>query len=1494
MLNRLSARGRALKVSVLAAALAVVVVVPLAQGFPDDVPDETWGANGRVNAIVQVGNVVYLGGSFTEVREDGGAGPGALTRNYIAAFDATTGAPIDGWDPSLNGEVYALAASPDGTRIYVGGVFTTVDGLSRPRLVALEAATGAVSSSWRPKAPNGSVRALALGGGRIYAGGGFTKVGTEVRTRLAAFDATTAALDPGWQPAPDALVLTLAVSADGSRVVAGGDLTSVSGVSRGKVVALDAVTGAVDANWRPDPGQRVFGVAVKGDTVYAAVGGSINSLFAWDANTGNERWRKKSDGDFQAVAVSRGIVYAGGHFNYFEGELRRKLVAVDAATGALRRDWNPKLTATSATWYGIAALSTYGDTRLAVGGDFDTITGFRQERFAQFTGSIGGAVGDTTPPTTPTGLAATAMGGSRVELAWSASADDDGVAGYRVFRDGAQIATTSAALYTDTGVEPSRGYGYRVVAIDFAGNVSAASTAATTTTVPADEVLTFIATEDAYVDATQPDANFGSSSSLKVDASPQTDLLLKFAPAGIGERRILGAKLRLYNTDASDNGGDFRRVSDNSWSEGSVTWNTAPTGDSLVAGRLDDVAAKSWYEIDVTPAVTGDGTVSLRATSGSTNGATWSSTEGDAAARPQLVIRLAAAGAAVPRSPIFSDGFESGDLTRWSSDGGLAIRQSDPFSGAWVARATSTGQATFAYTNLRVSEPELYYQLRFKVISQGSGTVTLLKLKTGTGAQIIRLFLSTTGKLATRNDVTGVSTTSSAGVAAGRWHTAQMHVLVNDTEGKVEVWLNGVKIDALSGTASLGTTPIGRVQLGDDATGRSYDLRFDEAVTDTQAIPDRTPPTAPTGLSAAAPSAGAVDLTWEAASDDLGVTGYDIYRDGSMLATVGTATTYTDTTVSAATSYEYRVKARDAAGNTSPASEPATVTTAETDALPPSVPTLTATAVSFDRIDLSWTAATDDVGVTEYRIYRDGAPLETVGGGTRTYRDTGVASSTTHAYAVEAVDAAGNVSEASAIASATTPARTVFLDGFESGDLSQWTGGSGLVVEQGDVFAGNFAARAASTGAARYSYKQLSASHSEISYQVRFKLVSQVDSFSLLKLRTASGSALARLWLSSTGKLSTRNDVTGVSTTSSTAIAKGGWYTVRVRALVAGAAGRIDVWLNGAKVAALSKTESLGTSPTGRLQLGDEATGKTYDVVLDDVAVDAPPANTAAPTISGTALYGQTVSADPGSWSGTEPLAYAYQWRRCDATGGSCVDIAGATAQTYTLGSADVGFTLRVQVTASNTAGSASASSDPAGPVSGIPPSNMAPPEVSGTAKDGQTLTADPGSWSGSEPISYAYQWRRCDDAGTDCTDIDGATGRSYELTSADVGSTIRVQVTASNTAGSGSADSAATGTVAGTAPANSSPPTVSGTAQEGQTLAADPGVWSGTQPISYAYRWQRCGLGLCNDILGATGQSYQLTAADVGFTIRVRVTASNAIGSATSSSDPTATVSAA
>jgi hypothetical protein len=154
-------------------------------------------------------------------------------------------------------------------------------------------------------------------------------------------------------------------------------------------------------------------------------------------------------------------------------------------------------------------------------------------------------------------------------------------------------------------------------------------------------------------------------------------------------------------------------------------------------------------------------------------------------------------------------------------------------------------------------------------------------------------------------------------------------------------------------------------------------------------------------------------------------------------------------------------------------------------------------------------------------------------------------------------------------------------------------------------------------------------------------------------------------------------------------------------------------------------------------------------------------------------------------------MTYAYQWRRCDSSGATCASISGATGQSYTLGAGDVGSTMRVRVTATNAAGTSSADSAPTALVSAAPPSNTEAPSISGTAVVGQTLTASSGSWTGTAPISYASQWLRCDSSGANCGSIVGATAQSYTLGSSDAGATVRVKVTASNSAGSTSAQSA-------------------------------------------------------------------------------------------------------
>jgi len=195
------------------------------------------------------------------------------------------------------------------------------------------------------------------------------------------------------------------------------------------------------------------------------------------------------------------------------------------------------------------------------------------------------------------------------------------------------------------------------------------------------------------------------------------------------------------------------------------------------------------------------------------------------------------------------------------------------------------------------------------------------------------------------------------------------------------------------------------------------------------------------------------------------------------------------------------------------------------------------------------------------------------------------------------------------------------------------------------------------------------------------------------------------------------------------------------------------------------------------------------------------PSNASAPTISGQAAAGSTVTANPGTWRGSTPITYQYQWRICGPNGGRCHDISGATGQTYDIRSGDQGNTLRVHVIASNADGSSSATSAPSPRIgqSSDAPKSVSPPTISGDVSVGSTLTAGPGGWSGAQPMTFVYQWLVCGANGNACHDINGATASTYQVRSSDVGNTIRVRVQATNSSGNGNETSASTTRVAAT-----------------------------------------------------------------------------------------------
>jgi hypothetical protein len=255
----------------------------------------------------------------------------------------------------------------------------------------------------------------------------------------------------------------------------------------------------------------------------------------------------------------------------------------------------------------------------------------------------------------------------------------------------------------------------------------------------------------------------------------------------------------------------------------------------------------------------------------------------------------------------------------------------------------------------------------------------------------------------------------------------------------------------------------------------------------------------------------------------------------------------------------------------------------------------------------------------------------------------------------------------------------------------------------------------------------------------------------------------------------------------------------------------------------------------------------------------APPVNTAEPTITGSPAQGQTLTATPGTWTSDATPTFAYQWLRCPASGGAadgsdCASIDGATTTSYVVAAGDVGFRLRVRVTATNPDGQTIRASNATAVVTvQAGPPNTAPPTITGSPVVGESLTASPGTWTGTG-ITFAYLWSRCDATGGACADITTATQSTYTVVTADAGRTLRVKVTATNTSGSNAVTSAqtavvttapappATGCPPGTGPiaiANLSPP--ARLLIDRQQITPSP-VTSGTQTIRIRLHVSACG----------------------------------------------------
>lgn len=475
-----------------------------------------------------VGNTVYVVGSFTTARPAGSApGTNTVVRNNILAYDITTGNLNTTFAASLNAQAKAITAAPDGSRIYVAGAFTQVNGVSQPYVAALNPATGALITSFAPKV-NSRVYALAATNTSVFMGGWFSGVGSVSRSRLAAVRASDAAL-LSWNPVvAGGDVNNMVISPDGTKLVAGGSFTSVNGSSNPGygMAALNTLTGDL-LPWAVNGLARnggvnasIYSLATDGTSVYGTgyvfgSGGNLEGAFSATWNGGVVNWVEDCHGDSYGVYPSDTAVYVVGHPHYcgniggfpetYPRTHHRALSFSKARTGTITTEpstsyfnfagtprpsllpWFPDIDAGTFTGASQGAWTVTGNSQYVIlGGEFPKVNGTPQQGLVRFAvkslapnkrGPV--LTGSAMNPT----LLSTKPGTARV--GWRADWDQDNEnLKYEVIRDGNEATPiytkTQASTFwnrpamgvVDSGLVPGSTHNYRIKITDPLGNVT--------------------------------------------------------------------------------------------------------------------------------------------------------------------------------------------------------------------------------------------------------------------------------------------------------------------------------------------------------------------------------------------------------------------------------------------------------------------------------------------------------------------------------------------------------------------------------------------------------------------------------------------------------------------------------------------------------------------------------------------------------------------------------------------------------------------------------------------------------------------------------------------------------------------------------------------------------------------------------------------------------------------------------------------------------------
>lgn len=604
---------------------------------------------------------------------------------------------------------------------------------------------------------------------------------------------------------------------------------------------------------------------------------------------------------------------------------------------------------------------------------------------------------DTAPPSAPANLASPSKTDTTVSLTWSASTDNVGVTGYDIYNGSVLAGTAATTSYTVTGLTASTAYTFTVKARDAAGNVSAASSPLTVTTNSASgNAAGFYINGNTLYDANGvPFVMRGINHAYTWYKGQESTAIPAIAATGANTIRIVLSDGQQWTKDSLSAIQSLITLAEQNKLIAVLEVHDGTGSDSSAV--LDNIAN---YWIEMKSALIGkEKTVILNIANewyGTWNGAGW------AQGYQSVIPKLRNAGI---KNTIMVDCAGWGQYPQSIFDYGTQVFNADPLKNTMFSihmYEYAGGNAATVKSNIdNVLNKNLALVIGEFGIKHTNGDVdeaTIMSYAQEKGVGYLGWSWKGNGA--------GLEYLDMANDWAGTSYTEQGNAIINGP--------NGIKATSKRSTVFGGAA-------------------------------DTTPPSAPASLAGSPTSFSSVALTWAASTDNVGVTGYNVYRDGALVA-ISPTTGYTVTGLKANTSYVFTVRALDAAGNLSAASQPVTVRTPDSnDRTPPSAPTNLSAIPAITTVRLAWTASTDNIGVAGYNVYKDGALAGT--SESTSFIVSGLEGGTAYLFTVKAFDDAGNESAASDAVSVTTgdPNQTGPIDpGILDDDAGWYVGINGV------------------------------------------------------------------------------------------------------------------------------------------------------------------------------------------------------------------------------------------------------------------------------------------------------------------------------------------------------------------------------------------------------------------------------------------------------------------